>query len=582
MHKYNLLFDATDIIDSMNSTLSNRSGIFWVAYNVLKHLSYYSLLNIYLFTPLGAISNIQNDFELFISSFPYITELKFTKYYNNIEYHKIVIKNSKNIIIILISYLKILKNIIFKQFNKNFAFLDYFNIYLSPARTIPDLIKNVSKIKSFHILHDCIPLLKNISYHTPIPDNNDWYNIMIKNLNKETYYFCVSNCTKNDFFRLFPYKLDESKLFVSPISTSQNFYPEYNKNKIIKTLKKYNFSLEYDEYYIFSLCSIDPRKNLIFTIKCFIKFIKKHNINNIFFLFGGGHYPQYFDQFKKSFSEFSEYNDKIIYLGYIDDQDVNTLYSNSLFFTFLSEYEGFGIPPLEAMQAGTPLICSNNSSIPEVVGDAAITIKYNDEMACLKAFEDFYFNEKLRDEYISKGLERAKLFSWEKTVKIIYNKIFEILLKNNCINNYNNILCINAFLGIGEKAFLFGNYLKEDCFYWCTSKVKLLLLVGEKLIRGLKITISINNTWFMVNNNKNFILKIIIDKKNVKTFVSSIADIFDIIIDPKLLPKKNNNDIYNIILESNGYFIPLFRQDLYPNSTDIRKLSFMLHYIGEK
>jgi glycosyltransferase involved in cell wall biosynthesis len=93
------------------------------------------------------------------------------------------------------------------------------------------------------------------------------------------------------------------------------------------------------------------------------------------------------------------------------------LYSNSLFFTFLSQYEGFGMPPLEAMQAGTPVITSNNSSLPEVVGDAAISLTYNDEDAVIKAFEDFYFNEDLRKAYIAKGLERAKMFSWEKCVQ---------------------------------------------------------------------------------------------------------------------------------------------------------------------
>jgi glycosyltransferase involved in cell wall biosynthesis len=77
------------------------------------------------------------------------------------------------------------------------------------------------------------------------------------------------------------------------------------------------------------------------------------------------------------------------------------------------------------MQAGTPVICSNNSSLPEVVGDAAITITYNDENACVKAFEGLYFNEDLRKFYIDKGIERAKLFSWEKTFDLMSKIILE-------------------------------------------------------------------------------------------------------------------------------------------------------------
>ncbi|GHT04647.1 hypothetical protein FACS1894139_07130 [Planctomycetales bacterium] len=95
---------------------------------------------------------------------------------------------------------------------------------------------------------------------------------------------------------------------------------------------------------------------------------------------------------------------------------MNALYSNSLFFVYLSQYEGFGMPPLEAMAAGTPVITSNNSSLPEVVGDAGIMIDYDSEEQCLQAFADLYFHADLREKYIAKGLERAKLFSWEKTV----------------------------------------------------------------------------------------------------------------------------------------------------------------------
>jgi len=78
------------------------------------------------------------------------------------------------------------------------------------------------------------------------------------------------------------------------------------------------------------------------------------------------------------------------------------------------------------MQTGTPVITSNNSSLPEVVGDAAIMIDYDSEEQCIKAFEDLYFNEDLRKHYMEKGLERAKLFSWEKTI----DKITKVIIEN--------------------------------------------------------------------------------------------------------------------------------------------------------
>lgn len=83
---------------------------------------------------------------------------------------------------------------------------------------------------------------------------------------------------------------------------------------------------------------------------------------------------------------------------------------------FTSQYEGFGLPPLEAMQCGCPVIASNNSSIPEVVGDAGLLIDWNSDEQHLAAFEKYYFDENLRDENRNKGLERAGMFSWEKTM----------------------------------------------------------------------------------------------------------------------------------------------------------------------
>jgi glycosyltransferase involved in cell wall biosynthesis len=205
-------------------------------------------------------------------------------------------------------------------------------------------------------------------------------------------------------------------MFVTYIASAQNFIPLYDTEKLESVLNKYHIVREKNDKYIFSLCTLEPRKNLVFTVVCFIKFIKKHNIQDLYFYLGGTEWDFFIQTFEEKLTAFPECRNKIVRLGYVDDEDVNILYSNSLFFTYLSQYEGFGMPPLEAMQAGTPVITSNNSSLPEVVGDAAITVDYDNEAQCIKAFEDLYFSESLRKDYIAKGVERAKLFSWEKTV----------------------------------------------------------------------------------------------------------------------------------------------------------------------
>ena len=101
------------------------------------------------------------------------------------------------------------------------------------------------------------------------------------------------------------------------------------------------------------------------------------------------------------------------------------LYSNAEWFVYTSQYEGFGLPPLEAMQCGCPVITSNCSSLPEVVGDAAIMIDWNSDEQHIEAYEQYYFNENLRKENSLKGLKRAKLFSWEKTA----SKMIDVIKK---------------------------------------------------------------------------------------------------------------------------------------------------------
>jgi glycosyltransferase involved in cell wall biosynthesis len=324
--------------------------------------------------------------------------------------------------------LQMLKNygrIIKYPFNNNAAILENTDAFFSPNYAIPEEIIKHPRIKKFLMLHDTIPFL--------FPGYNTESKIIsriIETLDRETFCFCNSECTKNDFLKYSGTVIDEQKLIVTYIAQAQNFKPLYNTEKLISVLNKYGVSHKHDGKYIFSFCTLEPRKNLVFTIKCFLKFIKKHSIDDLCFYLGGGQCSSFVLELEKSVGNFAEYKNKIVHMGYICDDDVNVLYSNSLFFTYISQYEGFGMPPLEAMSAGTPVITSNNSSIPEVVGNAAITIDYDSEEQCIKTFEDFYFNEDLRMQYIAKGIERAKLFSWEKTVNHITETISKAVWKN--------------------------------------------------------------------------------------------------------------------------------------------------------
>ena len=423
MKNFNLLYDATIFAKSYIKGSSNRTGIFFAAYNTLKYFANepHFIITLYIRDNFSNIKYFKKD--ALLSRFPVCINSKETPLFN-IKVHKNNIKKNRNIIKILFYSLRIIKNYLFMMFfyRDNSSLLKSIDIFFSPLNPANNEFKTYPLIKHFIIFHDMIPV---ISDTDAVNSDTHWFNFIIKSLNKDTYYFCNSNHTRNDFIKYYGNQIDEKKVIVILHATSQNFYPDYDKAKLAATLDKYKIKHKENNKYIFSLCNMEPRKNLIFTVKCFLKFIVKHDIQDLYFYLGGSQWNKFICQLEKEINNFDKYKEKITGLGYVNDSDVNILYSNSLFFTFISKYEGFGVPALEAMQAGTPVITSNSSSLPEVVGDAATIIDPDSEQQCIKAFEDLYFNEDLRKDYIKKGLERAKLFSWEKTV----NKMKEVIIK---------------------------------------------------------------------------------------------------------------------------------------------------------
>ncbi|MHB9293705.1 putative D-inositol-3-phosphate glycosyltransferase [Hollandina sp. SP2] len=421
-NKINLLFDGTIISRSAMSKKSDRSGVFFVALNMLKTFLEDTHYNVFLCVYKNDYQKARHITRMFLSKKIKIIAIQDTNVcIKNINVHKKTIQVSNNMIKKMLCYLKILKNLLkltWYNFSKgNSKILKKFNVFLSPSyENILEEIEKYPHIRRFIVIHDIIPFLDLSCYK-----NTDQYdNIPIHNIFKKPsndYYFFISKNSKRDFIQYASGCADEKKMLVTYPASANNFVPQYDREKLVCVLKKYKIKFDSVNKYIFSFCSLEPRKNLPFTIKCFINFIQKNKITDFYFFLGGEAWNNYENIYKQEINNINdEYKNKIIHLGYVDDEDVNTLYSNSSFFVFLSKYEGFGMPVLEAMQSGTPVITSNNSSLPEVAGDAAILVDCESEEQCIKAFETLYFNENLRKEYIKKGIERAKLFTWKKTV----------------------------------------------------------------------------------------------------------------------------------------------------------------------
>ena len=111
--------------------------------------------------------------------------------------------------------------------------------------------------------------------------------------------------------------------------------------------------------------------------------------------------------------------------GHVPDEHLPALYSGALFFVYVSLYEGFGLPPLEAMACGTPVLTSNVTSIPEVVGDAALTVDPYDVEAIADGIKRLVEDGGLRAELSRRGIARAKMFTWDKTAELTWKVLEE-------------------------------------------------------------------------------------------------------------------------------------------------------------
>lgn len=222
----------------------------------------------------------------------------------------------------------------------------------------------------------------------------------------------ISQNTKNDVVRLF--RIDPKKISVIYIGVDKQFIPVQNKSEIDRVLKQYKLP---DKFFLF-VSTLEPRKNVVRLIKAYYKLtkFKGYQITRLphLVLVGqkGWSYKEIFDIVKKL-----NLKEKIIFADCIKDEDLPYLYNAALAFVFPSLYEGFGLPVLEAMACGCPVITSNISSLPEVGGEAILYVDpYNiDEIA--KAMKKVLVNEDLREKLRQKGLAQAKKFSWEKTAR---------------------------------------------------------------------------------------------------------------------------------------------------------------------
>jgi len=417
--KLNVIFDGSVLTNGLCND-SRKSGVFFVAYKLLDCFLKNDAIDLFLFLPNGSTYEAEKlkKLEIIPSNFSNIITTKLPAWcYKLLEYSN---QNRKNLLPSIIRFiynrLKRIGKIFCNKKLKKYCDSQKRTIYFSPLNNIPNYISKNKKIKSYMLIHDLIPVLfKDFYKHYGIYRMQKMEKIL-SSLSPNIKYFTVSNSTKNDLLSINPSIKSENIVVTYP--SISHISPTKNKTSANELRAKYN--IPNDKKYILSLCSIEPRKNIIFAIQNYLNFINKHNINDLVFVVGGGVWKEYKDTYEKFLGTVPK--ERVINIGYVNDEDVFELYSNARIFVYPSIYEGFGLPVLEAMNAGCPVITSNTSSLPEVIGDAGIQInpKSNEEM--VNAYEKMYFDTNYREDCIKKGLERAIQFSWEECASTMYKQ----------------------------------------------------------------------------------------------------------------------------------------------------------------
>ena len=231
----------------------------------------------------------------------------------------------------------------------------------------------------------------------------------------------ISESSKRDIVEYL--HLSPDRIFVTPLASRYHLnYLTDVISKIDTTIIDYDFS----QPYLLFVSTIEPRKNISAIISAFNLLKSKHKIPHHLILIGqkGWKYEPIFQEI-----ECSPWKENIHHLNYLSDELVALFYSRADVFVYPSHYEGFGLPVLEAMTLGTPVVTSNTSSLPEVAGDAALSIDPSDVEAQADAILKIISDSHFRDELIKKGKARAALFSWERTAREtlqVYKSIHEL------------------------------------------------------------------------------------------------------------------------------------------------------------
>jgi glycosyltransferase involved in cell wall biosynthesis len=217
------------------------------------------------------------------------------------------------------------------------------------------------------------------------------------------------------------YRLDPERVTAIPLAASTRFEPVEDAYEIERVRHLYGLEGEY----ILSVGSIQPRKNLARLVRAYAGLRRERGRSNLPKLALVGKQAWLYGETLKMIEE-EGVRDSVVLTGYVSEGDLPALYTGALCFAYPSYFEGFGLPPLEAMRCGAPVLTGNQTSLPEVVGDAGLLVDPFDIDALARALARLIDDAALRAELRSRGLRRARAFDWRDTARMtlqVYRRV---------------------------------------------------------------------------------------------------------------------------------------------------------------
>lgn len=221
-----------------------------------------------------------------------------------------------------------------------------------------------------------------------------------------------SESTRRDLVRLLGVPAD--KVTVVYPGVEPRFRPSDDPAALARVRQRYGLG---DGPFVLGVGTLEPRKNWPALIRAWAQLRRATGLPHRLVLAGGKGWL-YDGIFQAAAA--SGLQEEIIFTGFVDDADLPALYAAAAVFAFPSLYEGFGIPVVEAMACSTPVVCADNSSLPEAAGDAALLVAAEDEQQLAQALQQAIEDIPLRDELRTRGLAQARRFTWEASAQTLW------------------------------------------------------------------------------------------------------------------------------------------------------------------